>query len=113
MHPQIKNRIETNKKKRENVINFIRILMVNPGTNNIMHRNVKKRWMHKWWYSALFGLLGGFTTMIGNAAGPVDTNYLIIAFIFSLPHATRLSSVGMRDMPTSVRLYSTLGGTTG
>ena len=25
----------------------------------------------KWWYSAIFGLLGGFTTMIGNAAGPV------------------------------------------
>ena len=24
----------------------------------------------KWWYSPLFGLLGGFTTMIGNAAGP-------------------------------------------
>ena len=21
-----------------------------------------------WWYSPLFGLLGGFTTMIGNAA---------------------------------------------
>ena len=35
------------------------------------------RWMHKWWYSALFGLLGGFTTMIGNAAGPVMSVYLL------------------------------------
>jgi uncharacterized membrane protein YfcA len=25
----------------------------------------------KWWYSATFGLAGGFATMIGNAAGPV------------------------------------------
>jgi uncharacterized membrane protein YfcA len=25
----------------------------------------------KWWYSASFGLAGGFATMIGNAAGPV------------------------------------------
>lgn len=30
-----------------------------------------------WWYSALFGLLGGFTTMIGNAAGPVMSVYLL------------------------------------
>ena len=37
----------------------------------------ENRWMHKWWYSALFGLLGGFTTMIGNAAGPVMSVYLL------------------------------------
>ena len=35
------------------------------------------RYMQKWWYSALFGLLGGFTTMIGNAAGPVMSVYLL------------------------------------
>ena len=33
--------------------------------------------MKKWWYSAVFGLLGGFTTMIGNAAGPVMSVYLL------------------------------------
>lgn len=33
--------------------------------------------MDKWWYSSLFGLLGGFTTMIGNAAGPVMAIYLL------------------------------------
>lgn len=34
-------------------------------------------WMNKWWYSAIFGLMGGFTTMIGNAAGPVMSVYLL------------------------------------
>lgn len=37
----------------------------------------ENRWMHKWWYSALFGSLGGFTTMIGNAAGPAMSVYLL------------------------------------
>lgn len=37
----------------------------------------ENRWMHKWWYAALFGLLGGFTTMIGNAAGLVMSVYLL------------------------------------
>lgn len=37
----------------------------------------ENRWMHRWWYAALFGLLGGFTTMIGNAAGPVMSIYLL------------------------------------
>ena len=31
----------------------------------------------RWWYSPLFGLTGGFTTMIGNAAGPVMAIYLL------------------------------------
>ena len=30
-----------------------------------------------WWYSPLFGLMGGFTTMIGNAADPVMAIYLL------------------------------------
>jgi len=30
-----------------------------------------------WWFAAIMGLLGGFTTMIGNAAGPVMTLYLL------------------------------------
>lgn len=37
----------------------------------------ENKWMKKWWYSAIFGLLGGFTTMIGNAAGPVMSVYLL------------------------------------
>jgi len=30
-----------------------------------------------WWFSSLAGLLAGFTTMIGNAAGPVMSIYLL------------------------------------
>ena len=37
----------------------------------------ENRWMKIWWYAAIFGLLGGFTTMIGNAAGPVMSVYLL------------------------------------
>ena len=37
----------------------------------------ENKWMNKWWYSAVFGLLGGFTTMIGNAAWPVLSVYLL------------------------------------
>ena len=37
----------------------------------------ENRWAKRWWYSATFGLLGGFTTMIGNAAGPVMAVYLL------------------------------------
>ena len=31
----------------------------------------------KWWYSPSFGLTGGFTTMIGNAAGPIMSVFLL------------------------------------
>lgn len=37
----------------------------------------KSKVFNAWWYSPLFGLLGGFTTMIGNAAGPVMAVYLL------------------------------------
>lgn len=37
----------------------------------------KARVFNAWWYSPLFGLLGGFTTMIGNAAGPVMAVYML------------------------------------
>lgn len=30
-----------------------------------------------WWFSAIFGILGGFTTMIGNAAGPIMSVFLL------------------------------------
>jgi uncharacterized membrane protein YfcA len=30
-----------------------------------------------WWFSALFGLMGGFSTMIGNAAGPIMSVFLL------------------------------------
>lgn len=30
-----------------------------------------------WWFAAILGLAGGFTTMIGNAAGPIMSLYLL------------------------------------
>ena len=30
-----------------------------------------------WWFAALFGVMGGFSTMIGNAAGPVMSVFLL------------------------------------
>ncbi len=30
-----------------------------------------------WWFAAILGLVGGFTTMIGNSAGPVMALYLL------------------------------------
>lgn len=40
-------------------------------------RGKKNMMVDAWWYGPLFGLLGGFTTMIGNAAGPVMAIYLL------------------------------------
>jgi uncharacterized membrane protein YfcA len=31
----------------------------------------------QWWFSAVFGVLGGFSTMIGNAAGPIMSVFLL------------------------------------
>lgn len=30
-----------------------------------------------WWFAALFGVMGGFSTMIGNAAGPILSVFLL------------------------------------
>ncbi|MDR1156381.1 MAG: sulfite exporter TauE/SafE family protein [Bacteroidales bacterium] len=30
-----------------------------------------------WWFTALFGVMGGFSTMIGNAAGPIMSVFLL------------------------------------
>lgn len=35
------------------------------------------RYPHAWWFSALFGLGGGFFTMVGNAAGALMSVYLL------------------------------------
>lgn len=32
---------------------------------------------NKWWFAAILGLAGGFTTMVGNAAGPIMAIYLL------------------------------------
>ena len=40
-------------------------------------RRNKMKIPDKWWFAGILGLLGGFTTMIGNAAGPVMALYLL------------------------------------
>ena len=37
----------------------------------------QKTTLSAWWFSALFGLMGGFSTMIGNAAGPIMAVFLL------------------------------------
>lgn len=32
---------------------------------------------NNWWFAAILGLIGGFTSMVGNAAGPLLTLYLL------------------------------------
>lgn len=41
----------------------------------ILHRDVHVP--EKWWIAAVLGLLAGFATMVGNAAGPIATLYLL------------------------------------
>lgn len=45
----------------------------------IMKKKVdsEPRYPHAWWFSALFGLGGGFFTMVGNAAGALMSVYLL------------------------------------
>ncbi len=40
-------------------------------------RGKENKFSKCWWYGPIFGLVGGFTTMIGNAAGPVMAIYLL------------------------------------
>ena len=42
-------------------------------------RRRESRWAEKPWFAAACGLMGGFTTMIGNAAGPVMAIFLLSA----------------------------------
>jgi uncharacterized protein len=40
-------------------------------------RGKELRVTHRWWSAAILGVLAGFTTMVGNAAGAVMTLYLL------------------------------------
>ncbi len=41
----------------------------------VMHRDVHVP--EKWWIAAILGLVAGFATMVGNAAGPITALYLL------------------------------------
>lgn len=34
-----------------------------------------------WWFSAIIGIMGGFSTMIGNSAGPIMSIYLLSMYL--------------------------------
>lgn len=40
-------------------------------------RHLPSSIINSWWFGSLFGIIGGFSTMIGNAAGPVLAVYLL------------------------------------
>ena len=53
-------------------------VIVSLGINIIQQSLLKySQVVHRWWFTAFFGLLGGFSTMVGNSAGPVMNVYLI------------------------------------
>ena len=46
--------------------------------NDSRNRKTEKNTVpSNWWFSAIFGILGGFSTMIGNAAGPIMAVFLL------------------------------------
>lgn len=56
---------------------FVSVLLMIWGTHKAKNQNNTKDFTDNWWYSPAFGLLVGFSTMIGNAAGPGLTIYLL------------------------------------
>lgn len=62
--------------------NFNRLLagIVILGIGILIWRDLRPKSVQvpsSWWFAASLGLLGGFSTMIGNAAGPVMALYLL------------------------------------
>jgi uncharacterized membrane protein YfcA len=56
---------------------FISVVLMIWGTNKAKNNLQGNDFTNKWWYSPSFGLLVGFSTMIGNAAGPALTIFLL------------------------------------
>lgn len=53
------------------------IIFISLGLMIWMERGNKEKVPNKLWFTALMGVLGGFTTMVGNLAGPVMALYLL------------------------------------
>src|SRR5690606_17079718 len=53
------------------------LLMIWVTTRTQKQDSQQKPITESWWYSPFFGFLVGFSTMIGNAAGPALTIYLV------------------------------------
>ncbi len=63
---------------------------------------------HQWWFSALMGIMAGFTTMVANAAGPVMILYMLAMQLpkmeFMGTGAWFFLSVNLFKVPFSYRL---------
>jgi uncharacterized membrane protein YfcA len=69
-----------------------------------------------WWFAALAGLLAGFTTMVGNAAGAIMSIYLLS---MRLPKNTFIGTaawfflvVNLLKIPLQVLFWKNIGGDT-
>ena len=74
----------------------------------------------QWWFTALMGILAGFSTIVGNAAGPIMSIYLISkglpknefmgtrAWYFSIVNVCKVPVLGNLDMITAETLRFSL-----
>ncbi len=56
------------------------VIVVLVGIALMVYQDIRRKKMKVpdyWWFGALLGLAGGFATMIGNAAGPIMSLYLL------------------------------------
>ena len=56
---------------------LVSVLLMVWGTNKAKNQGEGTDFTDNWWYAPMFGLLVGFSTMIGNAAGPALTIFLL------------------------------------
>jgi uncharacterized membrane protein YfcA len=63
----------------ERVFNLMLAALVILGIGLMLYQDLRKniKIPDYWWFSMVLGLLGGFATMVGNAAGPVMALYLL------------------------------------
>jgi hypothetical protein len=71
---------------------------------------------HNWFFSSIAGLLGGFSTMIGNAAGPVMAIYLLSMHLpknsFIGTGAWFFLIINLFKIPFHVTVWETINWTT-
>ncbi len=66
-----------------------------------------------WWFSAIIGIIGGFSTMIGNSAGPILSIYLLTMYlpknIFIGTKAWFFMIINLTKVPFHVFSWETIG----
>lgn len=78
--------------------------------------DLRDRICNRWWFAPVFGLLGGFTTMIGNAAGPIMMIYLLSMRLkkmsFVGTSAIFFLAINYIKLPLQVFAWDNIGGRT-